>query len=82
MILGFFFHVYIVCVSLFFFTEHCGFKSLNTRKVILSFLYFVLLRIGRRKSSNFFSQNIRNDSQSCHGEKMTKIILYDISLFC
>jgi len=82
MILEFFFIYILYVFHSFFFTEHCGFKSLNTRKVILSFLYFVLLRIGRRKSSNFFSQNIRNDSQSCHGEKMTKIILYDISLFC
>ena len=55
--------VYIACDLQFLFTKHCGFKSLNTGKVTLSFLYFVLQRTGRRKRLNFLLPQKKKWSQ-------------------
>ena len=64
--------VYIVCNLQFFFTEHCGFKSLNTRKVMLSFFIFVLQRTCSRKRLNFFLLQYMKWSQIMYWHKNDK----------
>jgi len=46
--------MYILYVFHFFFTEYCGFKSLNTRKVILFFSLFCFAKDRQKKKIQIF----------------------------